>query len=126
MKQRLDDMSERRNRKFLEIFPCAVKYLLVEASTEAAKDATSDDVALLATACLSVNQFRNDINRPEVLWTRMQSIGSGVRRHSHYINGKMQRPKSQPATRRRNGSNLLRGFLRKNPGAKTKQREQLN
>ncbi len=66
---------------------CTVTGSLLEAVTEAAKNATSGDVVLLSPACSSWDQFRNHQHRGEVFCQAVKSIGRGVRGDTPKIHG---------------------------------------
>jgi UDP-N-acetylmuramoylalanine--D-glutamate ligase len=68
--------------------PCTVAGSLLEAVVEAAKNATSGDVVLLAPACSSRDQFRNHQHRSEVFCQAVKSIGWGGRGGTPNIHGK--------------------------------------
>jgi len=68
--------------------PCTVADSLLEAVAEAAKNATSGDVVLLAPACSSWDQFRNHQHRGEVFCQAVKSIGRGVRGGTPNIHGR--------------------------------------
>ena len=67
--------------------PCTVAGSLLEAVSEAAKNATSGDVVLLAPACSSWDQFQNHQHRGEVFCQAVKSIGRGVRGGTPKIHG---------------------------------------
>jgi len=67
---------------------CTVAGSLIEAVAEAARNATSGDVVLLAPACSSWDQFQNHQHRGEVFCQAVKSIGRGVRSDTPNINGK--------------------------------------
>jgi UDP-N-acetylmuramoylalanine--D-glutamate ligase len=58
--------------------PCTVVQSLIEAITEAAKNAVSGDVVLLSPACSSFGQFRDYQERGEIFCRAVQSISSGA------------------------------------------------
>ena len=68
--------------------PCTISGSLLEALAEAAKNATSGDVVLLAPACSSWDQFQDHQHRGEVFCQAVRSIGRGVRGGTPNINGK--------------------------------------
>jgi len=67
---------------------CTVAGSLLETVAEAAKNATSGDVVLLAPACSSWDQFRNHQQRGEVFCQAVKSIGRGVRGGTPNIHGR--------------------------------------
>jgi UDP-N-acetylmuramoylalanine--D-glutamate ligase len=58
--------------------PCAAKESLLEAISEAARNAASGDVVLFSPACSSLDQFRDFQERGEVFCRAVKSIGRGV------------------------------------------------
>ena len=68
--------------------PCKAADSLLETLAEAAKNATSGDVVLLAPACSSWDQFQNHQHRGEVLCQAVKSIGRGVGGATPNIDGK--------------------------------------
>ena len=68
--------------------PCTAAGSLLEALAEAAKNATSGDVVLLAPAYSSWDQFQNHQHRGEVICQAVESIGWGVRGGTPNIDGK--------------------------------------
>jgi UDP-N-acetylmuramoylalanine--D-glutamate ligase len=69
--------------------PCTVAGSLLEAVSEAAKNANPGDVVLLSPACSSWDQFRNHQHRGEVFCQAVKSIGRGARVDTPNINGKL-------------------------------------
>ncbi len=67
--------------------PCTIAPSLLEAVTDAAKDATSGDVVLLSPACSSLDEFRNYQHRGEMFCQAVKSIGRGVEGGDPNING---------------------------------------
>ncbi|MGD0258661.1 MAG: UDP-N-acetylmuramoyl-L-alanine--D-glutamate ligase [Verrucomicrobiota bacterium] len=82
------EASERIRAAWDLFTPCNVASSLLEAVAEAAKNATSGDVVLLAPACSSWDQFRNHQHRGEVFCQAVKSIGRGVRGGTPNIDGK--------------------------------------
>ena len=68
--------------------PCTATSSLLEAVAEAAKNATSGDVVLLAPAYSSWDQFQNHQYRSEVLCQAVRSIGRGLGGGTPNISGK--------------------------------------
>src|SRR6266446_752945 len=68
--------------------PCTVFNSLLEALTEAAKNAASGDVVLLSPACSSFDQFRNYQERGEKFCRFVKSISRGAPGGDPNINGK--------------------------------------
>ncbi len=89
---------------------------VARSSAEAARNATSGDVVLLALACSSWDQFQNHQYRGEVFCQAVKSIGRGVRGGTPNIHG--ETVTAQHWSRALAMKNLLRGFLRENPRAK--------
>src|ERR1035437_666080 len=104
--------------------PCTVASSLLEAVAEAAKNATSGDVVLRALACSSRDQFQNHQHRGEIFCQAVKSIGRGVRGGTPNIHGKTAT--AQQRSEARNMKNLLRVFLRGNPGEANKFNQFLN
>jgi hypothetical protein len=107
-----------------KIFPCREKQLLLKISTEAARDATSGDLVLLARTFSSFNQFRDSKYRTEVHYQAAESIGSGVQRHDRYINDKMETADCQRASHATKINEFASGFFEEKPRGEIKQREQ--
>jgi UDP-N-acetylmuramoylalanine--D-glutamate ligase len=82
------EASERMRSAWGLFTPCTVSDSLVEAVSEAAKNATSGDVVLLAPACASGDQFQNHQYCGEVFCQAVKSIGRGVLDGTPNINGK--------------------------------------
>jgi len=76
--------------------PCKVVDSLLEAVTEAAKNAASGDVVLLSPACSSFDQYRNYQERGEIFCQTVKSIGRGMQSHDPNINDKMAVSSSKP------------------------------
>jgi UDP-N-acetylmuramoylalanine--D-glutamate ligase len=88
--------------------PCTVANSLLEAVAEAAKNATSGDVVLLAPACSSWDQFQNHQHRGEVFCQAVKSIGRGVRGDTPNRDGKT-------VNRTETDKNFAPGFLEGKP-----------
>jgi UDP-N-acetylmuramoylalanine--D-glutamate ligase len=58
--------------------PCIVLDSLLEAVTEAARNALPGDIVLLSPACSSLDQFRNYQQRGEMFCQAVKSIGRGA------------------------------------------------
>jgi len=58
--------------------PCMLTGSLLEAVTEAARNATSGDVVLLSPACSGLDQFRNYQHRGQMFCDAVKSIGRGL------------------------------------------------
>jgi UDP-N-acetylmuramoylalanine--D-glutamate ligase len=67
--------------------PCTVLTSLVEAVTEAAKNAVAGDVVLLSPACSSFDQFRDYKHRGETFCRAVKSISRGDSDETPNING---------------------------------------
>jgi UDP-N-acetylmuramoylalanine--D-glutamate ligase len=68
--------------------PCTLADSLLEAVTEAAKNASPGDVVLLSPACSSSDEFQNYQDRGEKFYTIVKSIGSGGSEAAHNRIGK--------------------------------------
>lgn len=68
--------------------PCKVVDSLLEAVTEAVRNAASGDVVLLSPACSSFDQYRNYQERGEIFCQSVKSIGRGMQSHDPNINDK--------------------------------------
>jgi UDP-N-acetylmuramoylalanine--D-glutamate ligase len=82
------EASERIRAAWSLFTPCTITDSLLETVAEAAKNATSGDVVLLAPACSSWDRFRNHQHRGEVFCQAVKSIGRGVHGGTPNINGK--------------------------------------
>ncbi|HEV2207983.1 MAG TPA: hypothetical protein VG167_04365 [Verrucomicrobiae bacterium] len=71
--------------------PCKVSQSLLEAVAEAARDAALGDVVLLSPACSSLDQFRDDQHRGEVLNQAAESIARGAQGRYPYMHGEIER-----------------------------------
>jgi UDP-N-acetylmuramoylalanine--D-glutamate ligase len=67
--------------------PCTLADSLLEAVTEAAKNATSGDAVLLSPACSSLDQFQSDQQRGEWFCRAVESISRGAAARHPNING---------------------------------------
>jgi UDP-N-acetylmuramoylalanine--D-glutamate ligase len=76
------------NAKWNLFTPCTIAGSLLEAVAEAAINATSGDVVLLAPAYSSWDQFQNHQYRSEVLCQAVRSIGRGLGGGTPNISGK--------------------------------------
>jgi len=112
------------NNYFTKIYPCSAKFLLLKTSNEAARDATSGDIVLLARPFSSFGKFRNHQNRSEVLYQSAQSIGWGMRRHDPNINGKIERVRPRPTGPALNFYEFASGFFEEKPRRETKRKQQ--
>jgi UDP-N-acetylmuramoylalanine--D-glutamate ligase len=68
--------------------PCKVAGTLLEAISEAARNATSGDVVLLSPACSSFDQFRNYQHRGEEFCSAVKSISRGAQSETPNAKGK--------------------------------------
>jgi hypothetical protein len=97
--------------------PCTLSDSLLEAVTEAAKNATADDVILLSPAGSNFNQVQNDKQNSERFWEKVKSISWGRQSTDPNRHGK----NDDQLKRIRHSSGKYnfspRGFLRKNHGA---------
>ena len=84
----LGEAAEKIRAAWSLFIPCTVLKSLVEAVTEAAKDAVSGDIVLLSPACSSFDQFRNYQERGEIFCRTVKSISRGVQRRHPNINDK--------------------------------------
>jgi UDP-N-acetylmuramoylalanine--D-glutamate ligase len=94
---------------------CTIAGSLLEAVTEAARNATSGDIVLLSPACSSWDQFRNHQHRAEVFCQAVKSICSGVRSGTPKIDGETTTERSNEAQRSTEES--CSGSGSQNPGA---------
>jgi UDP-N-acetylmuramoylalanine--D-glutamate ligase len=69
--------------------PCIVLDSLLEAVTEAARNALPGDIVLLSPACSSLDQFRNYQQRGEMFCQAVKSIGSGATDGTHNTHGRL-------------------------------------
>jgi UDP-N-acetylmuramoylalanine--D-glutamate ligase len=69
--------------------PCKVVNSLLEAITEAVKNAASGDVVLLSPACSSFDQYRDYQERGEIFCQLVKSIGRGMQSADPNINGRI-------------------------------------
>jgi UDP-N-acetylmuramoylalanine--D-glutamate ligase len=83
------EASKRIHAAWSVFTPCTITSSLLEAVAEAAKNATSGDVVLLAPACSSWDQFRNHQHRGEVFCQAVKSIGRGVLAGTPKIDGRL-------------------------------------
>src|SRR6478736_6542983 len=67
--------------------PCTISDSLINAITEAARQAASGDVVLLSPACSSLDQFRDYQERGEIFCRTVKSISGGVESGTHYMVG---------------------------------------
>jgi UDP-N-acetylmuramoylalanine--D-glutamate ligase len=67
--------------------PCTLSDSLLEAVTEAAKNATAGDVVLLSPACSSFDQFQNYQQRGERFYQAVKSISGGRHDANPHMNG---------------------------------------
>ena len=101
--------------------PCSNGVSLLEKNDLSAKCAAFGDVILLSPACSSFNQFRNPKSAEEVSSSALNDLadamgcGFGCGHHNRQTGD--QSPFGRNGKNENNFSNLLRGFLRKNPGA---------
>ena len=96
---------------------CTARGSLLEAMTEAAKDAPGGDANLLSPACSSFDQFRNCQQGGEIFCYSVKSIGWGMLNGDPNINDKNMTLWMTAEVTHKN-ENLFRGFVRENPGAK--------
>jgi UDP-N-acetylmuramoylalanine--D-glutamate ligase len=71
------EASEKTHVAWSLFTPCKVAASLLEAISEAARNAASGDVVLLSPACSSLGQFQNDEERGKVFCEAVKSIGRG-------------------------------------------------
>jgi UDP-N-acetylmuramoylalanine--D-glutamate ligase len=67
--------------------PCQPVASLLEAVAEAARNATSGDVALLSPACSGLDQFRNYQHRGQMFCQAVKSIGGGELAPNPHMHG---------------------------------------
>ena len=108
-----------RSREIVIFTPCMVGSSLLKARAETAGDSTVDDLVWPSAARLTFGRLRsNHRNRGQSLCQMRKSICSGALNNQHNISGKMTKYCASIAGAE--GScppNLLRVFVRKNPGA---------
>jgi hypothetical protein len=107
---------EKINRADRLFTPCAPADSLLEAMSEAAKNATRGDVVGSSIACSSFVWFQNCPKRREGFCRSIESISRGRHGANHHMNGKY----SGKVKRDRISSGICffspRGFLRENHG----------
>jgi len=86
----IGESSEKIRAAWSLFTPCTVFNSMLEALTEAAKNAASGDVVLLSPACSSFDQFRNYQERGEKFCRFVKSISRGAPAGDPNINGKRQ------------------------------------
>ncbi len=84
----IGESSEKIRAAWSLFTPCTIFDSLLEALTEAAKNAASGDVVLLSPACSSFDQFRNYQERGEKFCRFVKSISRGAPEGDPNINGK--------------------------------------
>jgi hypothetical protein len=67
--------------------PCTVSHSLLEAVTEAVKNAAAGEVILLSPACSKVDQFQNHQQSAEEFCRSVKSISRGGRGANPHMNG---------------------------------------
>jgi UDP-N-acetylmuramoylalanine--D-glutamate ligase len=93
----MGEASEKIRAAWSLFTPCKVVDSLLEAVTEAAKNAASGDVVLLSPACSSFDQYRNYQERGEIFCQTVKSIGRGMQSHDPNINDKTAISSSKPS-----------------------------
>ena len=84
----MGEASEKIRAAWSLFTPCKVVDSLLEAVTEAVRNAASGDVVLLSPACSSFDQYRNYQERGEIFCQTVKSIGRGMQSGDPNINGK--------------------------------------
>jgi UDP-N-acetylmuramoylalanine--D-glutamate ligase len=84
----MGEASEKIRAAWSLFTPCKVVDSLLEAVSEAAKNAASGDVVLLSPACSSFDQYRNYQERGEIFCQTVKSIGRGMQSSDPNINDK--------------------------------------
>jgi UDP-N-acetylmuramoylalanine--D-glutamate ligase len=84
----MGEASEKIRAAWSLFTPCKVVDNLLEAVTEAARNAASGDVVLLSPACSSFDQFRDYQERGEIFCQMVKSIGGGAESGTPNMNGK--------------------------------------
>jgi hypothetical protein len=97
--------------------PCTLYDSLLEAVTEAAKDATAGEAVSHSLACSSFDQFQNHQQREERFCQAMKSISGGRPDANPYMNGRKSDILNHHPNSGRTCAFSLRGFLRENHGA---------
>ncbi len=85
----IGESSEKIRAAWSLFTPCTVSRSLVEAITEAAKNAVSGDVVLFSPACSSLDQFQSYQHRGEIFCQAVKSISRGAPAGTPNIHGKM-------------------------------------
>ena len=107
--------------------PCMLAPALLEAVTEAARNATFGDVVLLSPACSGFDQFRKYQHRGPVFCEPVKSIGWGDLAPSPHIRGfPAPRLTVKPSRTPENYQFASGFFLRKNPEAKQQNNQTSN
>ena len=88
----LGEAAEKLRAAWSLFTPCTLAASLVEAVTEAARNAVSGDVVLLSPACSSLDQFRNYQERGESFCRTVKSISWGAPSGHPKIDDKNRKP----------------------------------
>ncbi len=97
--------------------PCTLGDSLLEAITEAARNATAGAVIFVSPACSRVGRSQNHQQRREGICRRVKSISRGRQAANPHMNGRNSGNLKQNRSSRRNCVISFRGFLRENHGA---------
>ena len=92
----MGEASEKIRAAWSLFTPCKVVDSLLEAVSEAAKNAASGDVVLLSPACSSFDQYRNYQERGEIFCQTVKSIGRGMQSHDPNMNDKKANNSARP------------------------------
>jgi UDP-N-acetylmuramoylalanine--D-glutamate ligase len=85
----IGESSEKIRAAWSLFTPCTVSKSLVEAITEAAKNAVSGDVVLFSPACSSLDQFQSYQHRGETFCQAVKSISRGASEGNPNMHGRM-------------------------------------
>jgi hypothetical protein len=116
--------AERDNYSNVRVFtPCADRFRLLETMNLTARSAAFGDVILISPACSSFDQFRNQPRRGEVYQRPIDGLADATggmpaaNDPNTQADGKIGPDETDVIEKK--VSDLHRGFLRQNPGAKT-------
>jgi UDP-N-acetylmuramoylalanine--D-glutamate ligase len=87
----LGEANEKIRAAWSLFIPCTISDSLINAITEAARQAASGDVVLLSPACSSLDQFRDYQERGEIFCRTVKSISGGVESGTHHMVGESSR-----------------------------------
>jgi hypothetical protein len=119
-----DGLAAGKNYSDVRIFtPCADRFRLLETMNLTARSAAFGDVILISPACSSFDQFRIQPKRDEVYQRANGGLADATGGmpapddHNTQADGKVGSDENEIIEKK--VSDLHRGFLRQNPGAKT-------